>query len=174
MRRGLWTVAALAFFLPGCGQQSGTVMYVMEGEAMQPTILAGQELTARKVEPGEYEPARGDIVVLRVPDGWARTRMSLTAGDLTVRRVVAVGGDRVSCCDLKGRVYRNGSGLDERYVAVNSPIDVPPVGCDARRFDEVLVRPGELFVMGDHRRVALDSRCLGAVPASAVVAVVDI
>src|SRR5690606_20105464 len=32
-----------------------------------------------------------------------------------------------------------------------------------RQFDEVVVEPGHMFVMGDHRAVSQDSRCQGQV-----------
>ncbi len=41
--------------------------------------------------------------------------------------------------------------------------------CRSRQFDEVLVQPGQLFVMGDHRGVSQDSRCQGPVPIENVI-----
>jgi hypothetical protein len=89
------------------------------------------------------------------------------------RRVIGIGGERLSCCDVQERVYLNESPLDEPYIAENAPLDVLDEGCRPRRFAPVAVALGELFVMGDHRATAEDSRCLGTVPVSAVVAVVE-
>ena len=80
---------------------------------------------------------------------------------------------RLSCCDVQERVYLNESPLDEPYIAENVPLDLLDEGCRPRRFAPVAVALGELFVMGDHRATAKDSRCLGTVPVSAVVAVVE-
>ena len=77
----------------------------------------------------------------------------------------------VSCCDTDGRVFVNGKPLDEPYVHQNSPVDVDADArvCRSRNFDEVLVPPGQLFVMGDHRIVSQDSRCEGTVPIDNVI-----
>ena len=64
-------------------------------------------------------PSPCSIVVIRVPDG-VSTTSGLAAGDV-IERVVAVGGDIVSCCDMRGRVYVNGVGLDEPYLANRRP-----------------------------------------------------
>jgi signal peptidase I len=81
-----------------------------------------------------------------------------------------VPGDRVACCDEQGRVTVNGRPLDESYIIENSPLDAPVGdGCRSRRFDEVVVEPGRLFVMGDHRSVSQDSRCQGLIPIENVI-----
>ncbi|HEX2773258.1 MAG TPA: signal peptidase I, partial [Micromonosporaceae bacterium] len=88
-----------------------------------------------------------------------------------ITRVIGVPGDRVRCCDNQGRVTVNGVGLDEPYVVRNAPLDVPPSRgeCRSRRFAEVVVPPGQLFVMGDHRLVSQDARCQGPVPIDNVI-----
>ena len=66
-------------------------------------------------------------------------------------------------------MYINGTGLDERYVTRNSPLDAPPRpdACQSRRFDEVKVPEDSVFVMG-HSAAPIDSRCAGPLPLSAV------
>lgn len=81
-------------------------------------------------------------------------------------------GEGVACCDVDGRVRVNGQALDEPYVVVNGPLDALG-SCGTRRFDPVAVPEGQLFVMGDHRATADDSRCRGTLPATHVVALVD-
>ncbi|WP_406455319.1 signal peptidase I [Streptomyces sp. NBC_00876] len=88
-----------------------------------------------------------------------------------VKRVVGVGGDRVVCCDERGRVEVNGRALDEDYLfAGDAPSRVP--------FD-IVVPDGTLWMMGDHRSRSSDSRDHlggpggGMVPVSKVIGRVD-
>src|SRR5690606_25709923 len=110
------------------------------------------------------EVRRGDIVVFDgtgsfvQDDGTARTgpvagllrQAAALAGfagpgtsDYT-KRVIGVGGDRVTCCDRQGRITVNGAAVDESETLYpkDAPSDVP--------FD-VAVPEGMLFVLGDHR-----------------------
>jgi signal peptidase I len=72
-------------------------------------------------------------------------------GDIYVKRVIGLPGDRVACCDAEGRVTVNGVPLSESSYLF--PGDVP----SQSRFN-IVVQPGQLWVMGDHRSVSADSR----------------
>ena len=172
------TFLVQAFFIP-----SGS---------MEDTLLVGDRVLVNKVVYDTRTPKRGEVIVFSGPANWApenvvdenpglMSRVSGTLGDLVgvstagkkdfIKRVIGLPGDRVSCCDPDGRIYVNGKGLDEPYVANNSPLDAPPDPrvCRSRRFDEVVVPPGQLFVMGDHRIVSEDSRCRGPIPIDNVI-----
>src|SRR5205807_2786501 len=134
-------------------------------ESMEPTLRPGQRFDTRVVASGSYTPHRGDIVVFRWPPSWE------AGGGKTVSasRVVAIGGDRIACCDTQRRVTVNGAPLDEPYLYPGDP---------ASDLDfDVRVPPGQLWLMGDHRAVARDSRRhiydgdRGTVPATGVIAV---
>jgi len=164
--------------------------YIPSG-SMEDTLIAGDRVLVNKVVYKFRQPARGEVVVFRGTDAWAPigsededigplARIGRTLGDLVgisrpgakdyIKRVIGVPGDTVSCCDVEGRVFVNGQPLDEPYVIRNSPLDdVPPGDCRSRRFDEVVVKPGHMFVMGDHRQVSQDSRCQGQVPIDNVI-----
>jgi len=127
---------------------------------------------------------RGDVVVFRDSDGWLR-HFSSGAGQQTgwlaalefiglapasgegnlVKRVIGVGGDTVE--GRGGKVYVNGTQLDEPYV-------FPGDRASDVNF-RVTVPVGTLWVMGDHRSDSSDSRFhqqdpgKGFVPLSAVV-----
>lgn len=74
-----------------------------------------------------------------------------------IKRVIGLPGDRVTCCDAKGRLSVNGIPLDESYTFG-----------DTSEFD-VTVPPDRLWVMGDHRNESQDSRFVGAIPKKNVV-----
>ncbi|RBQ15171.1 signal peptidase I [Spongiactinospora rosea] len=105
-------------------------------ESMQNTLQIGDRVIVNKLH-GSAD--RGDIIVFR---GWD--------GSDTIKRVIAVGGDTVECCDAKRRISVNGVPLDEIYV---HPDDYP----SKRKFKTKLAA-GKLWVMGDHRTASSDSR----------------
>jgi signal peptidase I len=160
--------------------------------SMEDTLLIGDRVLVNKVIYDVRDPVRGEVVVFRGTNAWAPEvpeeknqgflpKLGRTVGDLVgisrpgekdfIKRVIGVPGDRVKCCDAQGRVTVNGVALNETYVLQDSPLDVPPNAreCRSRRFDEVVVPPGQLFVMGDHRLVSQDARCQGPVPIDNVI-----
>ena len=164
--------------------------FVIPSESMEDTLLVGDRVLVNKVVYETRDPRRGEVVVFRGTDRWAPEsrdaapgglldRIGDTLGDLVgvsrpgekdfVKRVIGVPGDRVFCCDGDGRVMVNGVGINETYLKSNNPLEGPRPGCGARRFNEVVVPPGELFVMGDNRAWSQDSRCQGTVPIDNVV-----
>jgi signal peptidase I len=165
--------------------------YIPSG-SMEDTLLVGDRVLVNKVVYDLRAPRRGEVIVFKGPDNWVPEnpgdtntsllgRISGGLGDLVgvsrpgekdfIKRVIGLPGDRVSCCDPEGRVFVNGVPLDEPYVHQNSPLDVDadPRVCRSRSFDEVLVPPGQLFVMGDHRIISQDSRCEGTIPIDNVI-----
>ncbi|GHH67702.1 signal peptidase I [Streptosporangium violaceochromogenes] len=111
--------------------------FYIPSESMENTLLEGDRVIVNKLH-GEIE--RGDLVVFR---GWR--------GEDTIKRVIAVGGDTVKCCDARGRITVNGVPLDEG--AYLHPDDFP----SGDRFEKAVPK-GRLWLMGDHRSASADSR----------------
>jgi hypothetical protein len=76
--------------------------------------------------------------------------------DDVVKRVIAVGGQTVRCCDEEGRVQVDGKSLDEPYIHWDGGA---PNG--NQEFDSFTVPEGTLWVMGDNRNNSADSRVQG-------------
>ncbi|MBQ1066456.1 signal peptidase I [Micromonospora sp. D75] len=160
--------------------------------SMENTLLVGDRVLVNKVVYDVRDPVRGEVVVFRGTDRWVAQeapapptnfagQVSRTLGDLVgvsrpgekdfIKRVIGVPGDKIWCCD-DGRVVVNGVPLDEQaYVSEDSPLELPPnpKECRSRQFTEVVVPPGQIFVMGDHRLVSQDARCQGPVPIENVI-----
>ncbi|MFE0628613.1 signal peptidase I [Streptomyces sp. NPDC058864] len=115
--------------------------------SMENTLRAGDRVLVNKLA---YRfgstPARGDIVVFDGKGSFVQD----SGGTDFVKRVVGVGGDRVTCCDEGGRITVNGRPLEETYLY---PGDTP-----SRVAFDIEVPKGRLWVMGDHRADSRDSR----------------
>ncbi|MGW1285236.1 signal peptidase I [Streptomyces sp. NPDC002586] len=129
--------------------------------SMTPTIHAGDRVLAQKVDGAEVR--RGDVVVFE--------DKSWVTGAKVVKRVVAVGGDAVSCC-TNGKLTVNGKQIDEPYLPKGSL-------AENQNFPTVTVPKGRLFLLGDERQGSLDSTAhltdaaKGTVSGDAVTARVD-
>ncbi|MER6186988.1 signal peptidase I [Streptomyces sp. NPDC001652] len=165
--RGLG-IAAVVVGLVGLPAGLGGVLYgryafggsVVSGESMAPTFGRGDRVVFERIDGSEVR--RGDVVVFSAPD-----RYGLDA--LVIERVVGVGGDRVACCTGEardGRVALNGVPLREPYLKGTE------AGGGFPAYD-VRVPEGRLFLLGDHRANARDSRAFlddrgGTLPTSAI------
>ena len=157
--------------------------YIPSG-SMNDTLVFNDRILVQKISYwGEADPERGDVVVFADPGGWLsgeevpRPRnvavqglewvgLFPTGGHL-VKRVIAVGGDTVQCCDRKGRVRVNGTPLAEgSYLA---PGEEPSLVT----FKQV-VPEGYLWVMGDNRSQSADSRAHLGDPGGGFVPVEDV
>lgn len=149
-----WAVFGLvAVCLVSC--VTGTLLtlraFVEDSGSMQNTITVGGHMYVQR----GHDVRRGDIVVYTVPPGAGG---QLPAGTY-IKRLIALPGDHVACCDAAGNVTVNGRALDEgSYVY---PGDKP-----ATAPFSVTLGPGQAWVMGDHRSISYDSRAYGPVPAA--------
>ncbi|MER6422446.1 signal peptidase I [Streptomyces sp. NPDC001137] len=158
---GLAVALGIVLFLGGFGW--GAVVYrpyTVPTTSMTPTIDAGDRVLAQRVDGSEIR--RGDVVVFN--------DKSWVTGASVVKRVVAVGGDTVSCC-TNGKLTVNGKRIDEGYLKGSVVED--------KNIPAVKVPQGRLFLLGDERQGSLDSSAhlsdaaQGTVARSAVTARVD-
>jgi signal peptidase I len=150
------TYAIQAFFIP-----SGS---------MENTLLINDRVLVNKLVYDVRGIHRGDIVVFNGDGSWdpgtaprdtnfvvkfAQGFASMFGfghpGDILIKRVIGLPGDKVACCDAQNRVTVNGVPLTEQSYLF--PGDAP----SEIRFN-VVVPPGRLWVMGDHRLISDDSR----------------
>ncbi|MFD9890725.1 signal peptidase I [Amycolatopsis sp. NPDC059027] len=173
---GLVAVALLT----GCGPEAvdgapapapaTTESRPVDSAAMAPTLREGENVTFRSVVPGTYRAHPGDIVLFAPPPAWR-----VGDGHRMMLRVVASGGQTVVCCDPADHMLVDGTPLDEPYVHAK------PGEADGgqRRFGPVMIPENSLWLLGDNRAEAADSRVRGAggprgaVPAGNVIGVLD-
>ena len=118
----------------------------VEGTSMMPGLTDQERIFINKFTYrfGLGSIERGDTVVFEFP---------LDNTKSYIKRVIALPGDRVRID--RGQVIVNSQTLDEDYVESDYRDDVS--------MPEVVVKPDEYFVLGDHRNSSSDSRVWGTV-----------
>ena len=145
-------------------------MFLIPSVSMENTLQVEDRVVVEKLSPIK----RGEVIVFSDPGGWligttTRERGPIgqalefvgvlpdTGTEHLIKRVIGLGGDRVSCCDAAGRVTVNGQALNEISYLFTEP-DGAPIQPSTIKFD-VVVPAGHLFVLGDNRNHSRDSRC---------------
>jgi signal peptidase I len=153
------TYAIQAFYIPS--------------SSMENTLDIGDKVLVNKIVYHFRSIDRGDVIVFNGEGSWDPAPPASSSNPVTsgvdrlghaivglfgispdqdfIKRVIGVPGDHVVCCDASGRVTVNGVPLNETsYLYPGNPPSVIKFS--------ITVRPGRLWVMGDHRSVSYDSR----------------
>jgi signal peptidase I len=120
-------------------------MTILSG-AMEPTLTIDQRIEVDPIDGDEI--ARGDVVVLELPDS--------DAGGITT--FVGV---------LDGRLTIDGEPLEEPWLPAG--VTTPPFSADGECSPSCLVGEDEVFVLGDNRMNSAASNLVGPMPTDAVV-----
>jgi signal peptidase I len=183
VRREVLTLLGIALLMTFLIQAFLGRFYLIPSGSMEKTLhgcsgCTNDRVLVDKLTYAFTEPQPGDVVVFEAPDSWsddydqATTSSNVAVGAIQqigaliglappdendfVKRVIAVGGQTVQCCDAKGRVLVDHKPLTEPYIywqggKPNS----------RQQFDPVTVPKGTIWVMGDNRNNSKDSRRQG-------------
>ena len=155
--------------------------------SMENTLEINDRVLVNKIVYHTRDIHRGDIVVFNGDGSWDPGAIPVNGnifqqfgagfasmfgfghnGDILIKRVIGIPGDRVACCDAQGRLTVNGVPLTEQSY-------LHPGSAPSQTRFNIVVAPGRLWVMGDNRLFSEDSRDHqgdpggGTVPESAVI-----
>jgi signal peptidase I len=143
--------------------------FYIPSSSMENTLEIGDKVLVNKLV-YDFRPIhRGDVIVFNGDGSWDPNPVP-TAPPLVrlwdsvsglfgtapgvhdyIKRVIGIPGDHVMCCNARGQITVNGVPLSEKSYLY--PGNVP----STTHFN-IVVPPGRLWVMGDHRAVSWDSR----------------
>jgi signal peptidase I len=116
-------------------------LFSVPSSSMEPTLRVGEQFVSDMTYFRQHSPARGDVIVYRLPKD---------PGTIYVKRIVALAGDRVVF--REGRAFVNGAAVAEPYINAGHMRSM------FNNTQEFTVRAEHVFVAGDNRANSTDSR----------------
>lgn len=132
--------------------------FVVDGESMHPTFENLDYLIVDEIVYIFNAPARGDVVVFRYPGN---------PSIFYIKRIIGLPGETVSINHGIPTITT----VDGAKLTLAEPYIVNE---DATYTKDVLLNPGEYFVMGDNRPNSSDSRVWGPLPRKHIIGRVDL
>lgn len=132
--------------------------YYISGPSMETTMFQNDRVLVNKLSYRLHGVNRGDVIVF---DRVTTDGVEVQHDDL-IKRVIGIAGDFVSIIECT--VYVNGEVIDEPYLdAIDTSQANSNDRCRVPDFEETVVEPQHLFVMGDNRPQSFDSRMFGTI-----------
>jgi signal peptidase I len=115
---------------------------------MEPTFHHGDLALANRLAYVGGEPARGDVVAVRLRESGR--------GIFYLKRVVGLPGERIGFSH--GQLMVNGSLVEEPYLVYPTDWEMPPVLCAS----------DEYFLVGDNRSMPIEDHSFGRIRRSLI------
>ena len=157
--RSFCALLSALLLVAGCGTKS----YRCPTSGMVPTVQVGDVFRARLNPYKDSSPARGDIVVFRVPAGPGRRE-----NKEMVKRIIGLSGEILEIRDFQ--VFINGEPLDEKYTQLPDPEMYAKLPSELKNTPPARIPPDHYFLLGDNRANSVDSRHFGMIEIGAIVA----
>lgn len=119
---------------------------IIKGNSMYPTLKNGEIIFVNRMDTCMKQ---GDVVLIEIPSQKSNSKY-------IVKRVIAIGGEKVSINYDSNNVYLNDVILPEPYI--NQEEFDPMRSSQNSDVIEYVVPYGYIFVMGDNRNHSTDSR----------------
>ncbi len=130
--------------------------YIVSGASMEPTFDNFHYLIIDRLSYDIGEPARGDVIVFKLPQNTGRA---------LIKRVIGLPGETVNIeggtVSIVNQEHPEGFTLDESYLDPQNLGGVSDMS--------VTLGKDDFFVLGDNRKVSADSRLWGTLPREDIV-----